>query len=323
VLKMECSEVKAVLKCDSDVEITENKGLVSHVRSCRECSEKYGFILKLSLATAAKDEMRLPADFEDRVWKKIGEPNPSFSFLRNILQPKWAFAAAAALVLFLVAVPLMNKGPEKNSPKEIAVKPADNKVVEIKQGIKAASGDNLKKSAQTGSVVAESAVEKQAHQKQEPAAAPKQVQPGAAGITAKYSAPAPSNKTAGNTAAGGKKISSAGINQVQKELTASYNKVEDDLKGDVAVSGNVFHPLQGETVTIKYRIKNAARVIMAVYDRRGKAVKMIYNGEQAPGIYSETWNGAGDNGIISAGGIYIIYLKTDSAENRIKVGVIK
>jgi hypothetical protein len=315
---MKCGEVKNILKNDSDAEIAANSGLISHVRACRVCSEKYGFILKLSMATAIRDEVRLPVDFEEGVWEKIGGPNPSFSLLRNILQPGWAVAAAAALALVLVLVPLINKGAVKNSDKVIAAKPAPKTEAIIKQDSAPAA---LKKTeTQPGNAVAENVVEKQTAQKQETAAALNQVKQENPVFTSHYPAPAASYKTAANTAAGTNKISAAGV---QKELTASYNKGEDDLKGDVAVSGNVFHPLQGETVTIKYRIRKTAGVIMAVYDRRGKAVKMIYNGEQGPGIYSEAWNGAGDNGIVSAGGIYIIYLKTDSAENRIKVGVIK
>jgi hypothetical protein len=317
---MKCSEVKNILKNDSDPEIAANKGLISHIRECCECSKKYGVILNLSMATAMKEEMRLPADFEGKVWKKIGGPNPAFSFLRNIMQPKWAIAAAAVIMLFLIAVPLMNKGAMKNNIKDIAVKPADKTVIKVTQKANPGATDALKGSKpQPGNAVAENIVEKQAPQKQETVAVPKQIQQGNPGFTAHYSASAPSYKTASG-AASGSKISAAGV---QKELTASYNKGEDDLKGDVAVSGNVFHPLQGEAVTIKYRIKKAAKVIMAVYDRKGKVVKMIYNGEQGQGVFTESWNGKDNNGIIAGSGIYIIYLKTDSGENKIKVGVIK
>jgi hypothetical protein len=320
---MKCSEVKSILTNDSDAEISANSGLISHVRACKACSRKYGFILNLSAATALKETVRLPLDFESRVWDKIGEPNPSFSFLQNIIRHKWALAAAAAAIILLAAVPHINKGAVSKNAKEMFVKINNNAQGGIKNAEKADLKEPVKFSGgQRENIAADNAVVKQNIEKQEAVPKTGKIQPGNPEYTADHSAPAPLYM-AGSSVVPAGKVAAAGVNPVQQELTASYKKGEDEINGDVAVFGNVFHPLQGGAVTIKYRVKNKANVVMMAYDRRGKVMKRIFSGERMPGIYTESWNGTDDSGITAGSGVYVIYLKTDSSENKIKVGIIK
>lgn len=133
---MKCRDAGKIIKESTNAEIAGNSELLAHVKECRACNEKYGFILKISLATAMKDKMSLPSDFEDRVWQKIGEPNPSISArIKSMLRPQWAFAAATGAAIAAVFIIYgINKTP--NTGLNFAAKPAakqTQKAVAVKQ----------------------------------------------------------------------------------------------------------------------------------------------------------------------------------------------
>lgn len=314
---MKCSEAGRIIRNEPDTAISEDKDLASHVRTCPHCSKKYSLILKLSAALAEKETISLPADFEDKVWEKIGEPNPSFPFIRAILKPRWAFAvaAAAAAVVLLFVMPAISRKAAVNAPVEIAaeeITPQKTVKQDVTEPVKAANEG-------APVIAAEGSAAPQEQQKTAPAAGVKELQ--LTGDTYKPNPLIPSANSVPVKA--GNEIASASLNTVEKEMTALYTKEEDELRGDVAVYNNIFHPLQGESVRVRYRVKGTENIIVTVYDRKGAVVKKLFNGERGAGIYTEEWNGTGENGVISGNGIYIIYLKTGSAENKIKVGLIK
>jgi hypothetical protein len=55
---------------------------------------------------------------------------------------------------------------------------------------------------------------------------------------------------------------------------------------------------------IEYTVAHSAQVRVAVYDVRGRLVRMLVNEVQAPGRYSADWNGRDAAGVPAAAGIY-------------------
>lgn len=324
---MECREVKKLIRDAGSGELASNAGLLAHIKACGSCSVKYGFILKMSRAAAMKESMRLPAGFEDKVWDRIGEPIPSIlSSLRNSFLRKWAYAAVAAAAVVICFTVILKNGRPANNAGELAVKPpatAPAVAAVVKNGITNITED-VQAGQKTGApaVLAENNTPLQKDVAGVPTAvieAPKEAiypKTAAGAYAGAAQAPAAIAPPAGN-GPGQVKYAS-----VEEELTATFKK-EDEIRGDIAVFNNIFHPLKGEVVTIKYRVKDAGKVIVIVYDRKGKVIKRIYSGDRAAGIYTETWNGKDENGITAANGVYIIYIKAGSLESKVKTAIIK
>jgi hypothetical protein len=330
---MKCNEAGSLIRSAPDTEISGNRSLISHIKTCKTCSKKYGAILKISMATAMKEQLRLPADFTDRVWDKIGEPNPSASFINSLLRPKWVFAAAVSACAILLVAAALNRTAVKPAGKELAANPAVrtekikhdiNNEMQTAQSIAPADENTAVKQAPPGQInVAEKIAVNSVLHKDAAAPAPERGDaafngnPGQGIALARVPAQAP----AGNVAAAGA-ANTPDNRTVQEELAAALIK-GDEIKGDVAVYGNIFHPLKGEVVTFKYRVKAAGNVLIIAYDRKGKNIKRVYSGPRDAGIFTQTWDGKDENGITAANGIYIIYIKAGNIENKIKVGIVK
>jgi phosphoribosylformylglycinamidine (FGAM) synthase PurS component len=69
---------------------------------------------------------------------------------------------------------------------------------------------------------------------------------------------------------------------------------------------NPFNPL----CTIRYDISRPGRVSLRVYDVDGSLVRTLVDGWREPGVYSEMWDGKGDDGGTLPSGVYFYRLET-------------
>jgi hypothetical protein len=72
------------------------------------------------------------------------------------------------------------------------------------------------------------------------------------------------------------------------------------------------NPAQGQAA-IRYQIRSAGRVRLAIYDLLGNTVTVLADCRQAPGTYDATWNGLTGAGDKASPGVYLCRLTTDGA----------
>ncbi|MBN2601743.1 MAG: T9SS type A sorting domain-containing protein, partial [Candidatus Marinimicrobia bacterium] len=89
-----------------------------------------------------------------------------------------------------------------------------------------------------------------------------------------------------------------------------------------ALLQNYPNPFNGGT-TIKYQIKEAGLVQIAVFDVLGRKVRIVENDEKQSGYYSVIWDGKNDRGDNLATGVYFFEMKINSFYDRHKLLLLK
>ncbi len=82
---------------------------------------------------------------------------------------------------------------------------------------------------------------------------------------------------------------------------------------------NPFNPV----TTLKYELARAGEVWLAVYDRTGRRVRSLVDGQQPAGVYRISWNGRDDNGVPVAAGLYICQMRAGTLQQCIKLVLVK
>ncbi len=72
---------------------------------------------------------------------------------------------------------------------------------------------------------------------------------------------------------------------------------------------NPFNP----ATTIRYQIPKAGKVMIDIYNIRGKKVKTLINKRQRPGYYKISWDGKGNNNKEISSGVYFYRMSAGNA----------
>jgi flagellar hook assembly protein FlgD len=112
-------------------------------------------------------------------------------------------------------------------------------------------------------------------------------------------------------------VSSAAISKTQ------VIAVKSSLPEPVVIELNVFNPDMGQAMHIKYEVKKSTMVTVIIFNLKGEPVANLVRTQKEPGVYEEKWSGRGDSGVAVPSGKYIIYIKTDQTEQKIKAAIIK
>ena len=107
------------------------------------------------------------------------------------------------------------------------------------------------------------------------------------------------------------------------ERQAQTSPKENFKGGDVEIMSNVFNPLHGGSMKIRYIVRDGSDVSLIVYSRNGEAVRTLFKGFRQPGEYEQAWNGTDDSGAVLGADIYFVYIKTDLVEKKIKAAIVK
>lgn len=70
------------------------------------------------------------------------------------------------------------------------------------------------------------------------------------------------------------------------------------------LSQNYPNPFNPQT-NIDFSVKNQGAVFLAIYNIKGERVRVLFDGELAPGVYTSMWEGRDDRGRILPSGLYI------------------
>ena len=89
------------------------------------------------------------------------------------------------------------------------------------------------------------------------------------------------------------------------------------------LSAPIPNPFNPQT-TIRFGIKELARVSLGIYDVHGRVIKTYYNNSlMMPGEYSEVWDGRNNNGIQVASGIYFLSFKAEDFARTNKIILLR
>lgn len=113
-----------------------------------------------------------------------------------------------------------------------------------------------------------------------------------------------------------------------KVHSASNNKSVQNIGGNNAIPAefalkqpypNPFNP----TTTINYALPKPSKVIITIYDIRGRKVRELINNNESAGYKSIIWDGLDDYGKMVSGGIYIYHLKAGQYSSSKKLLFLK
>lgn len=294
---MKCADVKKELELMFEA-VKPGTDALNHIKGCEKCGLEYEAMLKITACLSKKENVKLPSNFNRSVWDKIGEPAPTL--FGNIFRPVFVFggAAAAALLVFMV---FFAKPGTVNKQDNFAAKPV---------------------------IVKEKIVKKEVIKEQAPLVAEE------APVAAKPNE-APIEQGELNEVSPGKMpvlVKSTGADREfvikQEEETgkvsaASVTKRPGEPESPLLVKNNVVKPLQGQAMTMVYKVESTCNVLIRIYNRKGEPVKTIVQAMQPPGIYTEVWSGEDDKNMAVGDGIYIVHVKTCLTEQKIKAMVVK
>jgi len=316
---MNCKKAKKVM-----AELYENKkpekDFFIHIKNCDKCKKEYELILKMKKAFLIRENLKVPSDFNKKIFEKIGFENKSrdFRIFEWMFQKQFAFAKVLVLILFFALIlfsvkdqkdlnnyekiTIIDNLEEKNktqiTQKKEVIENREQVIAhierkEIEQGKVADLKDTEEKSTTTQT----------------------QIQP--------YFSTARNS----NLAQGGLQPTEkpASLFIAKSDDKPNENKTPEigEMKEKFIVKKNVFNPLKNEKFMLKYKVDNKEEVVVKIFNRIGEPVNTLLNEEKQPGIYECVWDGKEANGKIVGAGIYIVYLKIGAFNEKIKVVVIK
>ncbi len=313
---MKCAEFKKTLKEAEEGKAAPGAEFLEHARGCKKCSAEYMAYKIIKTAVENPAEIKIPADFNSKVWKKAGVQPPSimdtiFSFKLTpaaVLSAAGAFAAFMFLVLMAGKITIKTDGSmasNKNEKSIVAYAPPAKQATYPKliKNDGAAVKHATQEAPQAAVEVASKPEENQAAYDGPGKGPAHEVKP----VTVFEVKPQAQEEKKEN-----KVIAAA----VVKSQTPRLDK-------PVIILNNVFNPSLGETMHIKYEVLETAKVTIIIYNFRGEPVNEMVNADKTTGIYEEKWDGRNTSGMNLPSGKYIIYIKTGLTEQKIKAAIVK
>ncbi len=315
---MDCKNVMKIIQEDPSRLLSLGQDFFAHIKECDKCLEEYRAAEAIELAKLEikEKQVQLPKDFNLKIWKRIKDRQPGvFELLKKrpfAYGTVFAGVAAFATVVFMI-LPGRVQNLEQTKV-AVVEKSAVGKALEKKNIPKvpvivemAKKKENSDKTEKL--VLAEKKVE-------EPKKSNEKVQtvPTAEIVFSKV-------HSADAVAQG--QFSSVAAVKVASSLNMAPNKSEKESGPNLTIMKNVIRPLQREKVVIKYKTSLALDVIVQVFDERGRLLKSLVRGPMPVGMHETVWDGKDEAGAVVGAGAYIVYIKTDLVEEKIKVVVIK
>jgi len=93
--------------------------------------------------------------------------------------------------------------------------------------------------------------------------------------------------------------------------------------GPVTLAQNVVRPSLDQPVRIQVRLDQASPVHIAIYTRGGRLVKTIDADVPSAGTFEAVWAGVNQQGQVVGSGVYVVYIRTKTFEEKRKVVVIR
>lgn len=80
-----------------------------------------------------------------------------------------------------------------------------------------------------------------------------------------------------------------------------------------------------QMTSIRFEIPGAQNVLvkMEIINLQGKLIRTLVNGDRAPGIYSVSWDGKGNNNMAIPSGTYLCRFRAGSFSDNKKIVMVK
>jgi hypothetical protein len=82
------------------------------------------------------------------------------------------------------------------------------------------------------------------------------------------------------------------------------------------------NPFNHRTV-IGYEVPKRGRVMLEVWDLRGRRIAMLFDRVQEPGVFEAVWDGTDDSGRPAGSGIYVCRMRAGGFVKAVKMGLLK
>ncbi len=97
---------------------------------------------------------------------------------------------------------------------------------------------------------------------------------------------------------------------------------DDEIPTEYALQKNYPNPFNPRT-TIKYAIPKSEHVVLKIYNINGAVVRTLVERHQSTGVYSITWDGKNDQGLLMPSGLYLYHLIAGSYAKTLKMALVK
>ncbi len=312
---MSCKKASGLINSliEGNITAAEEAEIKAHVKTCQKCGAEYKAALALkNVFSDMKEEPKLPADFNFKVWDKIGaasSPSLADRILSYIRKPVFIAPAGVLAAAVIFGLFVMNPGVVQDKKAELASAEPAVKITEKQQIKKAVTYTTQKQSEGETRIVSAETV-KEDIIKKESKDIPQVNQ--AAKIKPVVDEKLPTALKGNNEGSAAPVIAAA----ADKKIIVTPTPAEIEVKN------NVINGFKGERLVIQYRLDNEGQVEIRIYDRTGRPVVHFYEKKPA-GVYEFTWEGKDDSGSFLASGIYTVYIKTPLVEKKIKAAVIR
>ncbi len=106
-------------------------------------------------------------------------------------------------------------------------------------------------------------------------------------------------------------------------ITSVQVQTSETIPNEFSLSQNYPNPFNAGTI-IPYQISDSETAFeLAIYDLRGRLIKLLESGRKAPGRYQATWNGRTDPGFTASSGVYVVRLQTSKVKIARKLIMLK
>ncbi len=103
-----------------------------------------------------------------------------------------------------------------------------------------------------------------------------------------------------------------------ENATATSNEAFSEVPGAFKLNANFPNPFN-PTTTISYELNKVGQVSLSIFDMLGKKVADLYDGAQAVGSYSFSWDGRDQRGSTVSSGVYFYRLTLDGSVSKSRV----
>jgi|GEM_PF-6041545 hypothetical protein len=295
-------------------------GVMEHISSCMACSEKLKAVLKITRAIGSADDFALPDDFEERVRRSIASTaEKKHGEGRRV----FAYPLAAAAAVVFVIITLFNIRPA--AIKQSGTVPAKKSNV---TAVAAAPGRKVKSPGRTQENMPPRSVpatEKNTQQNDTVLASAIDEGGGKNDAVLSNTSALPASRSPAfqQPAQQPKTAVEADKRSGVSDASVKSGQTQEKMQAGAQVFGTIIHPSNNDTAQVKCSLTVPGQVRIVIYDRNGMIIKRVFSGEKPAGTFTVEWKGELDSGMTASNGIYIMYIKTEEFEQKIKLGVIK
>ena len=106
-------------------------------------------------------------------------------------------------------------------------------------------------------------------------------------------------------------------------VTPVATAVTNPLLANSQLRGNEIRASQGQFCVFLYKVLKTGHVHVEIFDRLGRSIAVLKDGDQDAGQYELHWGGQNDQGSMAASGIYVLRLTTPDYNAQHKLLLVK